>query len=141
MEKLYTLLCIIIIIILVFIFINHNDGLYNNSKYKPQNIIKFRNNKIFKYNKDFYIKNNKLYNKKNFKECKVPTLNNFNCLLSTYNKCPPLNGSYCQCTNNYLPKSQTGRCKCNNRGFELCPNKYKISDKCYNLKLLKNIKC
>jgi hypothetical protein len=131
MEKLYIFCCIIIIIILVFIFINHNDGLYNNSKYKPQNIIKFRNNK------DFNIKNNKKY----FKECKVDTLNNVECLLSQYNKCPQLNGSYCQCTNNYLPKSPIGRCKCNNRGFELCPNKYKISDKCYNLKLLKNIKC
>lgn len=129
MGKLYIFCCIIIIIILVFIFINYNDGLYNKSKYKLQNIIKFKNKRIFKYNKKY------------FKECKVDTLNNVECLLSQYNNCPQLNGSYCQCTNNYLPKTPIGRCKCNNRGFELCPNKYKISDKCYNLKLLKNIKC
>jgi hypothetical protein len=65
------------------------------------------------------------------KKCKVPTLNMEQCFWSQYQECPRYNGSYQQCTNNYIPKPNTGNCQCNNRTFEMCPDLYKISEKCY----------
>lgn len=73
----------------------------------------------------------KLTNKNPLKECKVPTLNMEQCFWSQYQECPRYNGSYQQCTNNYIPKPNTGNCQCNNRTFAMCPDPYKISEKCY----------
>lgn len=78
-------------------------------------------------------------------KCQVPTLNGEQCYLSQYYKCPPYDGSYVQCTNNYA--SLDDICPCENRTFELCPYPYKISSKCYQTKFKKcgnppkNIKC
>lgn len=73
------------------------------------------------------------FTKKNpLEECKVPTLNMEQCFWSQYQECPRYNGSYQQCTNNYIPKPNTGNCECNNRTFAMCPDPYKISEKCYN---------
>lgn len=70
--------------------------------------------------------------KKNpLEKCKVPTLNMEQCFWSQYQECPRYNGSYQQCTNNYIPKPNTGNCECNNRTFAMCPDPYKISEKCY----------
>ena len=61
--------------------------------------------------------------------CRVPTLNSDKCFLSEFDKCPRYNGSYMQCTNNYKSLDQV--CECQNRGFEVCPLHYKVSEKCY----------
>lgn len=67
------------------------------------------------------------------RKCQVPTLGTEKCFWSQYQECPRYNGSYQQCTNNYIPKNGTGRCDCRNRTFEMCPSPYKVSDKCvYN---------
>ncbi len=62
-------------------------------------------------------------------KCQVPTLSTSQCFWSEYYKCPKYNGSYAQCTNNY--RSLDKICECQNRGFEVCPYPYKISEKCY----------
>ena len=72
-----------------------------------------------------------IYKKNPLEECKVPTLNMEQCFWSQYQECPRYNGSYQQCTNNYIPKPNTGNCECNNRTFAMCPDPYKISEKCY----------
>ena len=53
-------------------------------------------------------------------------------LFYEFNKCPKYNGSYDQCTNNYIPDPNQKNCPCDNRTFEMCPKPFKISEKCYN---------
>lgn len=67
-----------------------------------------------------------------FKMCQVPTLNMNQCYYNKFNKCPNINGSYDQCTNNYIPNPSDKNCPCMNRTFEMCPQSFKISEKCYN---------
>ncbi len=67
--------------------------------------------------------------------CQVPTLNSDQCFWTQYQECPRYNGSYMQCTNNYIPKPNQNNCKCNNRTFEMCPKPFKISEKCYYNKI------
>jgi|SaaInlV_150m_DNA_5_1039734.scaffolds.fasta_scaffold39392_1 hypothetical protein len=67
-----------------------------------------------------------------FKMCQVPTLNMNQCYNNKFNKCPNINGSYDQCTNNYIPNPSEKNCPCMNRTFEMCPPSFKISEKCYN---------
>lgn len=63
--------------------------------------------------------------------CRVPTLTQQQCFeKSEYNVCPRYNGSYMQCTNNNIPLPDTNNCECNNRTFEMCSHKYKVSEKC-----------
>ena len=45
--------------------------------------------------------------------------------------CPPSNGSYQQCTNNYIPTFEKENCDPMNRTYEMCPYPYAISEKCY----------
>tara|TARA_B100000674_G_C37633822_1_gene820104 strand:+ start:427 stop:765 length:339 start_codon:yes stop_codon:yes gene_type:complete len=66
------------------------------------------------------------------KMCQVPTLNMSQCYHNQFNKCPNINGSYDQCTNNYIPNPSEKNCPCMNRTFEMCPPPFKISEKCYN---------
>lgn len=61
----------------------------------------------------------------------VPTLNTYQCWLSREFECPTKNGSYLQCTNNYIPKPTEKNCDCGNRTFEMCPYPYKISENKY----------
>jgi hypothetical protein len=61
----------------------------------------------------------------------VPTLNTYQCWLSREFECPTKNGSYLQCTNNYIPKPNEKNCDCGNRTFEMCPFPYKISENKY----------
>ena len=65
------------------------------------------------------------------KKCQVPTLNTEQCYKSTEYECPIVNGSYLQCTNNYIPKPSTFNAPCNNRTFEMTPQNEKISENCY----------
>lgn len=66
------------------------------------------------------------------KKCKVPDLSQQLCYYTQDPLCPRYNGSYKQCTNNYLPAQNTETCPCHNRSFEMCPLKYKVSQRCVN---------
>ncbi len=71
----------------------------------------------------------------NLVESQVPTLNTQQCWMSKEFECPPKNGSYLQCTNNYIPKPDQKNCDCSNRTFEMCPFPYKISENEYYKKI------
>ncbi len=71
----------------------------------------------------------------NLVESQVPTLNTYQCWLSREFECPPKNGNYLQCTNNYIPKPDQKNCDCSNRTFEMCPFPYKISENEYYKKI------
>jgi hypothetical protein len=64
-------------------------------------------------------------------ECQVPTLNTEQCYKSRFYECPIVNGSYLQCTNNYIPKPNVYNADCGNRTFEMVPYPWKISENCY----------
>ncbi len=68
-----------------------------------------------------------------FVRCHVPSLNTQQCWESRFFQCPVINGSYVQCTNNYLPLPKYGNapCETGRAGFEMAPPKYKISEDCY----------
>ena len=67
----------------------------------------------------------------NLKKCQVPTLNTEQCYKSRYFECPIVNGTYLQCTNNYIPKPKEYNSDCRNRTFEMVPYPWKISENCY----------
>lgn len=74
----------------------------------------------------------KIIDNNNFlKESKIPTQNMEGCYVNKYEVCPNLNGSFVQCTNNFLPLPREDNCDCFNRTFEMCPSPYKISEKKY----------
>ncbi len=83
-------------------------------------------------NKKIQFNYNNNYNKNKLIKCQVPSLTTSQCLLTQYNQCPQINGSYKQCTNNYIPNPSQKHCSCKNRTFEMCPYPFKISEKCYN---------
>ena len=66
-----------------------------------------------------------------YEKSKIPDVNQFQCLLTEYNKCPRFNGSLKQCTNNYIPTPKYGNCPCHNRTFEMCPQKWKVAEDIY----------
>ncbi len=70
-------------------------------------------------------------NKEALKACQVPTLNTEQCYKSREFECPIVNGSYLQCTNNYIPKPSEYNADCGNRTFEMVPYPWKISENCY----------
>ena len=75
---------------------------------------------------------NMLEKKKNaLKKCQVPNLNTEQCYKSKQYECPIVNGSYLQCTNNYMPKPDEFNAPCNNRTFEMTQPQEKISENCY----------
>jgi hypothetical protein len=63
--------------------------------------------------------------------CQVPTLNTEQCYKSREYECPIVNGSYLQCTNNYIPKPSEYNADCGNRTFDNVPYPWKISENCY----------
>ncbi len=65
------------------------------------------------------------------KKCQVPTLTTEQCYRSRYYECPIANGSYLQCTNNYIPKPNEYNADCGNRTFDMVPYPWKISEDCY----------
>ena len=94
----------------------YNDY-YNNIDYT---------NKINPYDNNYKpIEINKL------RKCQVPTLNTEQCYKSRYYECPIVNGSYLQCTNNYVPKPTEYNADCGNRTFDMVPYPWKISENCY----------
>lgn len=62
---------------------------------------------------------------------KMPNVGGLRCLLTEYNRCPKFDGSYKQCTNNYIPTPKYGNCPCHNRTFEMCPQKWKVAESVY----------
>jgi hypothetical protein len=67
--------------------------------------------------------------------CQVPTLNTEQCYKSKEFECPIINGTYLQCTNNYIPKPKQYNADCSNRTFEMVPQPWKISENCYYNKI------
>jgi len=67
--------------------------------------------------------------------CQVPNLNTEQCYKSKFFECPIVNGSYLQCTNNYIPKPDTYNADCSNRTFEMVDYPWKISENCYYNKI------
>jgi hypothetical protein len=63
--------------------------------------------------------------------CQVPSLNTEQCYKSKFFECPIVNGSYLQCTNNYIPKPDQYNADCGNRTFDMVPYPWKISENCY----------
>lgn len=55
-----------------------------------------------------------------------PTLTSEGYYRKRFEQCNPYNGSYCQCTNNYIPLPTVGMCQAYNRGMEVCPYPYKV---------------
>lgn len=68
-------------------------------------------------------------------KCHIPDVSQQLCYYTENDLCPKYNGSYKQCTNNYLPAQNTKTCPCNNRTFEMCPYKYKVSQSCVTNKI------
>lgn len=68
-------------------------------------------------------------------ECQVPTLNTQQCYKSRNYECPIVNGSYLQCTNNYIPSPKHYNADCGNRTFDMVPYPWKISENCYYNKI------
>jgi len=72
---------------------------------------------------------------KNLNSCQVPNLTTEQCYKSRFYECPIVNGSYLQCTNNYIPKPNMYNADCGNRTFEMVPYPWKISENCYYNKI------
>ena len=81
--------------------------------------------------KNYFNTNNSNSLLDNLKKCQVPTLNTEQCYKSRYFECPIVNGTYLQCTNNYIPKPKEYNSDCGNRTFEMVPYPWKISENCY----------
>ena len=75
--------------------------------------------------------NNTTDNFNDLKKCQVPTLNTEQCYKSREYECPIVNGTYLQCTNNYIPKPKEYNADCGNRTFDMVPAPWKISENCY----------
>ena len=116
----YFIITIVILIILWLLLLNLRD---NNIKKVFENIW-FENIKNITYPKI-----------NNLKSCQVPTLNTEQCYKSRYYECPIVNGSYLQCTNNYIPKPKQYNADCGNRTFDMVPSPWKISENCYYNKI------
>ena len=112
-NKVFILLLIILICALLFLNFRNRNGKFNifGDKFTPAS---------FNY-----------IEKRILDKCQVPTLPGDKCFFTEYNECPRYNGSYLQCTNNYIPVPNQNNCLCNNRTFEMCPKPFKISPKCY----------
>ena len=147
MDPLYRLLMIIIIVIIILMFIVYIYNIYINVYINNNNIIKKKNNDTdySQNNNNNNINNNNNNNeynyellssmKDNLKYCTVPTLNTEQCYKSRHYECPIINGTYLQCTNNYIPKPKEYNADCGNRTFDMVPEPWKISENCYYNKI------
>ena len=68
-------------------------------------------------------------------ESQVPNLTTDQCYKSRFFECPIVNGSFLQCTNNYIPKPKEYNADCGNRTFEMVPYPWKISENNYYNKI------
>ena len=72
---------------------------------------------------------------KALEECQVPNLSTDKCYKSREFECPIVNGTFLQCTNNYIPQPTQYNADCGNRTFEMVPEPWKISENCYYNKI------
>ena len=107
---------IILLIIIILLLLKY----YNYLDLYKKNIIK-----------DNFSNNNFINELSVLNKCQVPSLNTEQCYKSKYYECPIVNGSYLQCTNNYIPKPNNFNAPCENRTFEMTPYPEKISENCY----------
>ena len=138
-----------IFLILLFIYIiidtkNENIKSKINFHTLKQNVISKNNNNKNNKNNKTYNSNNRNNNLSKFtninndindinvsNKCTVPSLNTEQCYKSKYYECPNTDGSYLQCTNNYIPKPDNFNALCENRTFELSKQKQRLSENCY----------
>lgn len=122
----YLIYIIFIVLILFYILIdNRNENVKN--KIRLNNL---KNKIILKRNNVKNIMNQNSNNILNY--CNVPVLNTEQCFKSRYYRCPNTDGSYVQCTNNYLPAPDNFNALCENRTFEMIESDKRISENCYN---------
>ena len=107
---------IILLIIIILLLLKY----YNYLDLYKKNIVK-----------DNFSNNNFINELSVLNKCQVPSLNTEQCYKSKYYECPIVNGSYLQCTNNYIPKPNNFNASCENRTFEMTPYPEKISENCY----------
>jgi hypothetical protein len=119
----YIIICIIIIVLIIV--------LYNHNKRKTYNLSKVLEESSFTNCNDNSKKNNNSAQMNDLSKCQVPTLNTEQCYKSRYYECPIVNGTYLQCTNNYIPKPNEYNADCGNRTFDMVPYPWKISENCY----------
>ena len=113
-------------ILIIFIFILLACISRNMNKESNKNMSK--ENFLLNANKDMNLL-------KNLNSCQVPNLTTEQCYKSRFYECPIVNGSYLQCTNNYIPKPNMYNADCGNRTFEMVPYPWKISENCYYNKI------
>ena len=125
MNNFFTIIFIFIIFLIVILF---------ETIYQKNNLIKEEFNYIL--NDQSNIDNDINYKKlDNLTKCMVPNLTTDQCYKSRYYECPVVNGTYLQCTNNYIPKPNEYNADCGNRTFEMVPYPWKISENCYYNKI------
>ena len=97
------------------------------------NFIQIFNNNIFKlqYIPVFWTELQISQDNQNKLQSSINRLNTEQCYRSKYYECPIVNGSYLQCTNNYIPKPDNFNAPCENRTFEMTAYPKKISENCY----------
>jgi hypothetical protein len=148
METFIILFIIILILIILLYSIkkynikNINDEINYSLLNNQSKNIKINNSSIFNNKIQNNSLNNNLYDNnfnnnelKNLESCQVPTLNTEQCYKSRHYECPIVNGSYLQCTNNYIPKPKQYNADCGNRTFDMVPYPWKISENCYYNKI------
>ena len=152
----YIILFIIIILIFIFlcfkyhnhknkiIFLSIEKDIEQKIKFNMNNKNNLRNlNKLDNLNNLYTLNNlnnpNNYYNTtdslNDLQKCQVPTLNTEQCYKSREYECPIVNGTYLQCTNNYIPKPEEYNADCGNRTFDMVPSPWKISENCYYNKI------
>jgi len=107
-----------------------NENIKSKIKFHTlkQNVIS-KNNKNNNNNLNKFTNINNDINSSN--KCTVSSLNTEQCYKSKYHECPNTDGSYLQCTNNYIPKPDNFNALCDNRTFELSKQKQRLSENCY----------
>ena len=137
----------IFILLLIFFFMKsvlspmtHRMYFYHHSDAKTQDDLeqKFLKNSfnVKEPNIEIESKPTVLSEEDAFVRCHVPALNTQQCWQSRHFECPVTNGSYAQCTNNYirLPKNGNTPCETGGAGFDpfwTAPPKMKLSENCY----------
>jgi hypothetical protein len=124
MFYLFIFIIILIIILWVLLLKLRKDNIEIIIEEELVNNLKNINNVANEANLDSNIPNA-------LNSCQVPSLNTEQCYKSRYFECPIVNGTYLQCTNNYIPKPEKYNADCGNRTFEMVPYPWKISENCY----------
>ena len=128
----FTIFIILIILYLIIYLLRKNINTTNTTNTKNTTNTTNTKNKILE-EVEFrtYFENIMNVDQNALNTCQVPTLNTQQCYNSREYECPITNGSYLQCTNNYIPKPNTFNSDCGNRTFDMVDYPQKISENCY----------